>query len=60
MFNILICIKDTWTKSKRGRNKGGKWGWLGWGREVGEKWRQLHLTNNKKNVKKYINKYYAK
>ena len=28
-----ICIKDTWTKSKAGRMKGGKWGWLGW-----EKW----------------------
>ena len=21
-------IKDTWTKSKEGRIKGGKWGWL--------------------------------
>ena len=30
------CIKDTWTKSKRGRIKGGEWGWLGlWGM-VGE------------------------
>ena len=26
------CIKDTWTKPKRGRIKGGKWGWLGWGK----------------------------
>ena len=25
------CIKDTWTKPKRGRIKGGKWAWLGWG-----------------------------
>ena len=24
------CIKDTWTKPKRGRIKGGRWGWLGW------------------------------
>ena len=23
-------IKDTWTKPKEGRIKGGKWGWLGW------------------------------
>ena len=23
------CIKDTWTKPKGGRIKGGKWGWLG-------------------------------
>ena len=22
-------IKDTWTKPKEGRIKGGKWGWLG-------------------------------
>ena len=26
-----ICIKDTWTKPKGGRIKGGKWGWLLWG-----------------------------
>ena len=25
------CIKDTWTKPKGGRIKGGKWGWLWWG-----------------------------
>ena len=24
------CVKDTWTKPKRGRIKGGKWGWLVW------------------------------
>ena len=24
-------IKDTWTKPKQGRIKGGRWGWLGWG-----------------------------
>ena len=24
-------IKDTWTKPKGYRIKGGKWGWLGWG-----------------------------
>ena len=23
------CIKDTWTKPKEGRFKGGRWGWLG-------------------------------
>ena len=27
-------IKDTWTRPKRVRIKGGKWGWLGWG----ERW----------------------
>ena len=24
-------VKDTWTKPKGGRMKGGKWRWLGWG-----------------------------
>ena len=39
------CIKDTWTKPKRGRIKGGKWGWLRLGGVEGEKWRQLYLNN---------------
>ena len=30
------CIKDTWTKPKVGRIKGGKWGWLGWRERRGE------------------------
>ena len=42
------CMKDTWTKPKRGRIKGGKRGWLGLGGVVGGKWRQLYLNNNKK------------
>ena len=42
-------IKDTWTKPKRGRIKGGTWGWLGRGEVVEGKWRQLYLNNNKKN-----------
>ena len=42
------CIKDTWTKPKRSRIKGGKWGLLGWRGAVGGKWRQLYLNNNKK------------
>ena len=41
-------IKDTWTKPKGGRIKGGDWGWLGWREVVGGKWRQLYLNNNKK------------
>ena len=28
------CIKDTWTKPKGARIKGGRWGWLG----LGEQW----------------------
>ena len=43
-----ISIKDTWTKPKRGRIKGGKWGWLGWGEWWGVQWRQRYLNNNKK------------
>ena len=30
------CIKDTWTKPKGDRIKGGRWGWLGWGGVVGD------------------------
>ena len=30
------CIKDTWTKPKRGRIKGGRWGWVGHGEWWGE------------------------
>ena len=42
-----ICIKDTWTKPKGGRIQGGRWEWVGWGRVVEGKWRQLCLNNNK-------------
>ena len=45
-------IKDTWTTTKGVRIKGGKWGWLRWGRVVGGKWKQLYLNNNKKKLKK--------
>ena len=30
-----IYIKDPWTKPKRGRIKGGRWGWVGQGRGGG-------------------------
>ena len=49
-------IKDTWTKPKVGRIKGGKWGWLGWGGVVGGEWRKLYLNNNKKKLKNKIKK----
>ena len=29
------CIKDTWTKPKKGRIEGGRWEWLEWGRSSG-------------------------
>ena len=38
-------------KAKGGRNKGRRWGQVGWGRVRG-KWRQLYLNNNKKILKK--------
>ena len=40
------CIKDPWTKPKRGRIESGRWGWVGWGKVVVGKWRQLYLNNN--------------
>ena len=40
-------IKDTWIKLRGGGNRGGRWGWLGWGGLVGRKSRQLCLNNNK-------------
>ena len=46
-----ICIKDPWTKPKKGRIEGGRWGWVGLGKVVAGKWRQLYLDNNLKNTK---------
>ena len=43
-----MCIKDTWAKPKGGRTEGGRWGWVGQGKVVAGKWRQLYLNNNKK------------
>ena len=45
-------IKDTWTKTRRGGNRGGKWGGLGWWGGAGGKGRKLYLNNNKKKFKK--------
>ena len=42
------CIKDTWTKPKVGRIKGGRWGSLGWMGVMGGKWRKLYLNDNKR------------
>ena len=47
-------IKDTWTITRTGRNRGRRWGGLGlWG-GVGRKGRKLYLHNNKKSVKKCL------
>ena len=54
---ILKSTNTHWTKSattkmkecertKGGRIKGGRQGWLVWGRVVGGKWKQLYLNNN--------------
>ena len=32
--------------------EGGRWGWVGQGKVVARKWRQLFLDNNKKRKKK--------
>ena len=34
-------LKDTWTKTRRGGNRGGRWGWLGWWGGVGGKGKKL-------------------
>ena len=44
-------IKDTWTKPKGGKIKGGEWQCWGGGSDGG-KWRQGYLNNNKKKLKK--------
>ena len=40
-------IKDIWTITRRGGNRGGRWGGLGWWGGVGGKGRKLYLNNNK-------------
>ena len=47
-------VKDPWTKPKVGGIEGGRWGWVGQGRVVAGKWRQLYLNSNKKKKKKEI------
>ena len=34
-------LKDTWTKTRRGGNRGGRWGWLGWWGGMGGKGKKL-------------------
>ena len=46
------CMKDPWTKPKRGRIEGGRRWWAGRGKLVVGKWRQLYLNKNKKNGRK--------
>ena len=42
------CIKDPWTKPKGRRIEGGRWEWVGRGKVMAGKWRQLHMNNNLK------------
>ena len=43
---------DPWTKPKQGRTECGRWGWVGQGKVVMEKWRQLYSNTNKKKRRK--------
>ena len=40
-----VC-KWSMDKAKGGRNEGGRWAWVGRGKVVAAKWRQLYLNNN--------------
>ena len=42
-------IKDIWTKTRGGGNRGGRWGRLGWWGVVGEK--AKNYSNNNKSQK---------
>ena len=46
-------IKDTWTTTREGGNRGGRWGGLGWRGGVGGK--AENYVNNNKNLKKKKN-----
>ena len=41
-------IKDTWTVTRGGGNRGSRWGGLWWCGGVRGKGRKLYLNNNKK------------
>ena len=43
---VIKINNEYFRKPKRSRIKGGKWGWLGSGGVVEEKWKQLCLNNN--------------
>ena len=45
-------MRDTWTEPRRGGIEGGRWVWVGWGKVVVGKWRQLYPNINKKKKKK--------
>ena len=47
-------INDTWTITRRGGNRGGKWGGLGWWGGVKRKDRKLYLNKNKKCMYDYL------
>ena len=47
-----IIIGDTWTITKGSRNRGRRWGGLGWWGGVVGKGRKLYLNNNLKKERK--------
>ena len=44
---VGTIIKDLWTITRGGGNRGGRRGWLGWWGGVGIKGRKLYLNNTK-------------
>ena len=46
------CIKDTWTKRKGCRVKGGRWGLLEVRDVIEARWGPLYLNNKKREKKK--------
>ena len=48
-------IKDPRAKPKEGRIESGRWRWVGRGRVVERKWRQMYSNNNNKKKKKKKN-----
>ena len=42
----MNMYKGPMDKANQGRIKGGRWGWVGWGKVVVGKWRQLYQNIN--------------
>ena len=49
-MNMYKGPMDKAKVGKWGRIEGGRWGWVGWGKVVVEKWRQLYSNINFKKV----------
>ena len=49
---VFHIIKHTWTKTRGGGNKGGRWEWVAWWGGVKRKGRKLYLNNS--TIQKYL------